>query len=157
MHHRGLGSPARRTPCACACARRRHRRAPTSYGRRGILLRDCLQRVEKYDFDSSGVCSEEELGDEEEDEAGARLASAYYARAAADVPWTDVLSAPMLHLCAPFCLLHVCLLQMAHGSSLDSGLAQSSVWTRFAVVHLVRVLARWVARLALWNIACAAE
>jgi hypothetical protein len=52
-----------------------------------------LQQVEKYDFDSSSVCSEEEVRDEEEEEEdGARLVSAHYARAAADVPRTDVLS-----------------------------------------------------------------
>ena len=66
--------------------------------------------------------SAEEVGDEEEED-GARLVSAHYAHAAADVPRTDVLSALMLHLGPPFCLLRVCLSQMAHGSSLDLGLA----------------------------------
>jgi hypothetical protein len=61
---------------ACTYARRRHRRAPTSYGRHGIPLRDCLQQVEKYDSDSSSVCIEEEVGDEDADEDGARLVSA---------------------------------------------------------------------------------
>ena len=59
-------------------------------------LRDCLQQVEKYDSDSSGVFSEEEVGNEDEDEDGAQLVSAHYARAAADVPWTDALSVLVL-------------------------------------------------------------
>jgi hypothetical protein len=70
------------------------------------------------------------VGDDDEDEDGARLESAHYAHAAADVPRTDMLSALMLHLRPPFCLLRVYLSQMAHGSSLDSGLAQSSASTR---------------------------
>jgi hypothetical protein len=74
-------------------------------GRRGKPLHDCLQQVEKYDSDSSGHRSESEVGNEEE--GGAQLASAHYARAAADVPRTDALSALMLHLRPPFCLLLV--------------------------------------------------
>jgi hypothetical protein len=68
------------------------------------------------------------VGDDDED--GAWLESVHYAHAAADVPRTDMLSALMLHLHPPFCLLRVYLSQMAHGSSLDSGLAQSSASTR---------------------------
>ena len=97
-------------------------------------MRGCLQQVEKYDSGSSSVCSEE---DEEEEEDGLRLVSAHYARAAADVPWTDVLSALMLRSHPPFCLLNVCLSQMMFGISLSSDLAQfGSVDARFAVVHL---------------------
>ena len=128
--HRQLGPPARRAQCACACTLRRHRRVPTLSGRRGITLHDCLQQLEKYDSDSSSVCSEEEVGDENENEDSARLVSAHYARAAADVPRTDVLSALMHHLSPPSCLLLVCLSQMAHDSSLDSGLTSSSASTR---------------------------
>jgi hypothetical protein len=84
---------------------------------RGIPLRDCLQQVEKYD-NSSGVCNEED----KEEEDGARLVSAHYARAAADVLQTDVLSALMLHLRPPFCLLRVCLSQMTHGQLFEFGL-----------------------------------
>ena len=58
-------------------------------------LHDCLRQVEKYDSDSSRVCSEEVVGDDEEED-GARLVSARHAHAAAGVPWTDVLSALML-------------------------------------------------------------
>ena len=126
--HRQLGSPARCALCACACTRGRNRRTPTSYGRREISPHDCLQQVEKYDSDFSCVCSEEEVRDEDGD--GARLASTHCARAAADVPRTGVLSTLMLHLCPPFSLLRVCLSQMAHCSSLDSGLAQCSASTR---------------------------
>ena len=60
-----------------------------SYSRRGISLREyLLQQVEKYDSDSSSVCSEEEVGydDKDEEEDGAQLVSAHYALAAADVP-----------------------------------------------------------------------
>ena len=69
--------------CPLHAVRRRHRRAPTSYGWRGIPLCDCLQQVEKYDLDSSG-CSEGEVGDNEEKEDGVQLVSTHNADCSMD-------------------------------------------------------------------------
>ena len=69
-------------------------------------LRDCLQFIENYNSDSSNVCSEEEVGDDE-DEDGAWLVSTQYVQATADISRTDTFSALILHLRPPFCLLRV--------------------------------------------------
>ena len=101
-------------------------------------LHDYLQQVEKYDNDSSSVFIEEGVGDEDEDEDvdSARLVSAQYARAVADVPRTDVLSALMLHLCPPSCLLRVCLSKDGARQLLGFGRGPIQHFdARFAVVH----------------------
>ena len=66
-----------------------------------------LQQVEKYDSDSSGDCSEEEVGDEEEED-GARLVSAQYVSGCCR-RFTDCVfcSALMLRLRHPFGLSRV--------------------------------------------------
>ena len=103
-----------------------------SYSRRGISLREyLLQQVEKYDSDSSSVCSEEEVGDDdkEEEEDGAQLVSAHYALAAADAPWcfTDVL--PFAFSMSVFHRWRTALLGFGLGPI-------QHVDARFAVVHL---------------------
>jgi hypothetical protein len=55
---------------------------------------------------------------EEEEEDGAQVTSAHYARAAADVPRTDALSALMLHLTSSV-LLSPCLSQMTYTGCLS--------------------------------------
>ena len=71
--------------CPLHAVRRRHRRAPTSYGWRGIPLCDCLQQVEKYDsdYDYSGDCSEGEVGEDEGEDA-AQLVSTHNADCSMD-------------------------------------------------------------------------
>jgi hypothetical protein len=107
-------------------------KAPTSYGRRGIPLYDCLQQVEKYDTDSSSVCSQEEVGDEDEDEGGA-----HYTRAAADVPRTDVLFCS--HTSLSSSLLPSPCLSFTDGARQLLGFRLGPIRradARFAVVHL---------------------
>ena len=82
--------------------------------------------------------SEEEVGDEDED--GAWLVNAHFARAAADVPRTDVLSALVLHLRPP--LLPFPCLFFTDGARqlLRFGLGPiQPIDARFAVVHLAGV------------------
>ena len=129
-----MGCATSHRQLACACTRRRNRRAPTSHGRREIPLHYCLQPIEKYDSDSSTVCSEEEVGDEDDEENGSWLVSTHYARAAADVPRTDVLSALMLHVRPPFlCLSFTDGARQLLGFGLGP-IQGFDAW--FAVVHL---------------------
>ena len=124
----GSSCPPHRMPCACICSRTRHRRAPTSYCQCGIPLHDFLQQFEKYNSDSSGDCSGEEVGDEEEEEDGARLVSAQYVRAVADVSRTALLLTSSLR---PLSVSS----QMSHDSSLSSGSA--------TLTHALSIGSQW--------------
>ena len=91
--------------------------------------------------------SEEELGDDDEDVA--RLVSAHFARAAAEVPRTDLLSAVVLHLQHPL-LPFLCLFFTDGARQLFRfGLGPiQPLDVRFAVVHLGGVCISFVRRVA---------
>ena len=79
-----------------------------------------LQQVEKYDSDSSGDCSEGEVGDDEEED-GARLVSAQYFSGCCR-RFTDCVFCSHALLTSSL-RPYPCLSQISHDSSLSSGSA----------------------------------